>query len=219
MSTLWPRVNRWLTWFHRWSGVVLCLLFIAWFASGAVLLYVPYPALAERDRLAHSEPVDASRLTQRPAMALAKAPGSEQLLLISVAGRPIYLAYGSDGRPVAVPPPLAAPVFSVSGGPGCRVLVDAPVGGAGLAGSSDAVFELELQAASPMDAVASSPAIAIPVVFMVPPWTLCVYVQARRCSGLWNPGNHLGLPALSGGMPARGPGERRRGPPTDGPPR
>lgn len=103
MSTLWPRVNRWLTWFHRWSGVVLCLLFIAWFASGAVLLYVPYPALAERDRLAHSEPVDASRLTQGPAMALAKAPGSEQLLLISVAGRPIYLAYGSDGRPVAVP--------------------------------------------------------------------------------------------------------------------
>ena len=37
MGTLWPRVNRWLTWFHRWSGVVLCLLFIAWFASGAVL--------------------------------------------------------------------------------------------------------------------------------------------------------------------------------------
>jgi uncharacterized iron-regulated membrane protein len=103
MSALWPRMNRWLTWFHRWSGVVLCLLFIAWFASGAVLLYVPYPALAERDRLAHSEPVDASRVTQDAAGVLAQAPETEQLLLISVAGHPTYLAYAADGKPVAIP--------------------------------------------------------------------------------------------------------------------
>jgi uncharacterized iron-regulated membrane protein len=101
MGNLWPRVNRWLTWFHRWSGVVLCLLFIAWFASGAVLLYVPYPALAERDRLAHSEPVDVSRLTRTPSAALVRAPHTEQLLLISVAGRPMYLAY-AGGKPVVV---------------------------------------------------------------------------------------------------------------------
>src|SRR5882757_7053109 len=101
MGNLWPRVNRWLTWFHRWSGVVLCLLFIAWFASGAVLLYVPYPALAERDRLAHSEPVDVSRLTRTPSAALAGSPHIEQLLLISVAGRPTYLAY-AGGKPVVV---------------------------------------------------------------------------------------------------------------------
>lgn len=103
MSTLWPRVNRWLTWFHRWSGVVLCLLFIAWFASGAVLLYVPYPSLAESERLAHSEVVDTSRVTRSPATALAQAPGAKQLALISVAGHPMYLAYAADGKPVAVP--------------------------------------------------------------------------------------------------------------------
>jgi uncharacterized iron-regulated membrane protein len=103
MGTLWPRVNRWLTWFHRWSGVVLCLLFIAWFASGAVLLYVPYPALSEHDRLAHSEAIDASRVTRSAAVALARVPGAEELSLISVAGHPIYLAYASDGKPAAIP--------------------------------------------------------------------------------------------------------------------
>ena len=120
MSTLWPRVNRWLTWFHRWSGVVLCLLFIAWFASGAVLLYVPYPSLAEHDRLAHSEVVDTSQVTRSPAAALAQAPDAKQLALISVAGRPMYLAYAADGTPVSVagndgPAPvlLSAPIAQI----------------------------------------------------------------------------------------------------------
>ncbi|HEV7448563.1 MAG TPA: PepSY domain-containing protein [Steroidobacteraceae bacterium] len=103
MGALWLRTNRWLTWFHRWSGVLLCLLFIAWFASGTVLLFVPFPSLGDRDRLAHSEPVDSSHLTQNPAAVLAKVPGADQLLLVSVAGRPIYLAFAADGKPVAVP--------------------------------------------------------------------------------------------------------------------
>src|SRR5882724_7863228 len=101
MGSLWLRTNRWLTWFHRWSGVVLCLLFIAWFASGAVLLYVQFPALAQSDRLAHSEPVDGSRLAREPAAVLANAPGAGRLLLVSVAGHPTYLAFLADGRPVA----------------------------------------------------------------------------------------------------------------------
>jgi uncharacterized iron-regulated membrane protein len=92
-----------LTWFHRWSGVVLCLLFIAWFASGTVLLFVPFPSLSEHDHLAHSEPVDESQLTHDPAAVLAEAPGTDQLLLVSVAGHPIYLAFAADGKPVAIP--------------------------------------------------------------------------------------------------------------------
>jgi uncharacterized iron-regulated membrane protein len=103
MGVLWLRTNRWLTWFHRWSGVVLCVLFIAWFASGTVLLFVPFPSLAERDRLAHSEPVEGSKVTRDPAAVLAKAPGTDQLLLVSVAGQPIYLAFAGNGKPVAVP--------------------------------------------------------------------------------------------------------------------
>jgi uncharacterized iron-regulated membrane protein len=102
MGSLWPRTNRWLTWFHRWSGVVLCLLFVAWFVSGGVLLYVPFPALAQSDRLAHGEPVDGSRLTREPAAVLEETPGADRLLLISVAGHPTYLAFAADGRPTAL---------------------------------------------------------------------------------------------------------------------
>jgi hypothetical protein len=102
MSSLWPWTNRWLTWFHRWSGVALCLLFVAWFASGAVLLYVPFPALTQSDHLAHSEPIDGSRPIRDPATVLAEAPGAERLLLVSIAGHPTYLAFSADGRPTAL---------------------------------------------------------------------------------------------------------------------
>lgn len=115
MSTgsLWPRVNRWLTWFHRWSGVVLCLVVIAWFVSGVVLIYVPFPALSDHDRLLHSEPIDATRLVREPAAVLAQVPGADQLLLVSVAGQPTYLAFRDDGLPIAVAgddEPVAAPL-------------------------------------------------------------------------------------------------------------
>ncbi|HWM71951.1 MAG TPA: hypothetical protein VNO35_35650, partial [Steroidobacteraceae bacterium] len=102
MNALWPWTNRWLTWFHRWSGVVLCLLFVAWFVSGAVLLFVPFPALSQGERLAHGEPVDIAKLIREPSEALAAAPGAERLLLISVAGHPTYLAFSSEGWPVAL---------------------------------------------------------------------------------------------------------------------
>ena len=33
---------------HRWWGIVFCLLFAMWFASGIVMHFVPFPARAER---------------------------------------------------------------------------------------------------------------------------------------------------------------------------
>jgi PepSY-associated TM region len=38
---------RVLTWLHRWCGVVFCLLFAMWFASGIVMHFVPFPARSE----------------------------------------------------------------------------------------------------------------------------------------------------------------------------
>lgn len=102
MGSLWLSTNRWLTWFHRWAGIVLGLIFVAWFVTGAVLLYVPFPALAEHDRLEHGEPIDGSRLTEAPAAVLARAPGTEQLQLVSIAGRPVYLALPANGKPMAI---------------------------------------------------------------------------------------------------------------------
>ena len=97
MRPLWPRVNRWLTWFHRWAGVVLGLLFAAWFASGAVLHFVGFPSLPAADRFARSEIIDLRRLNVAPSAALARAEvvtGTspvDGVRLISVAGTPTYI--------------------------------------------------------------------------------------------------------------------------------
>ena len=97
MRPLWPRVNRWLTWFHRWAGVVLGLLIAAWFASGAVLHFVGFPSLPAADRFARGETIDLRRLDIAPADALARAEavaGAQSvdgMRLISVAGTPTYI--------------------------------------------------------------------------------------------------------------------------------
>src|ERR1700726_2812358 len=92
MSTLWSSANRWLTWFHRWAGVVLCVLFAMWFASGAVLHFVSFPSLSRADKHAGSETIDLSRVFIDPNDALTRAPLANDLRLLSVAGRPVYVA-------------------------------------------------------------------------------------------------------------------------------
>ncbi len=97
MRPLWPRVNRWLTWFHRWAGVVLGLLIAGWFASGAVLHFVGFPSLPAKDRYARSEVINLQRLNVAPAAALARAEAVARerpvdgMRLISVAGTPTYI--------------------------------------------------------------------------------------------------------------------------------
>ena len=43
---------------HRYLGIGLCLLFAMWFASGAVMVFQPYPAQTEAERFACLEPID-----------------------------------------------------------------------------------------------------------------------------------------------------------------
>ena len=43
---------RWLVVLHRYLGVAVGLLMLMWFATGAVMLFVPYPSLPESERLA-----------------------------------------------------------------------------------------------------------------------------------------------------------------------
>ena len=118
MQALWSRVNRWLTWFHRWAGVVLCLLFAIWFASGAVLHFVSFPSLSAADKHAGSEPIDMGQLRIEPSEALAKLPAATDLRLVSVGGRPVYLVQGTTG------------VWASIGGDTGEVL---PLGSAGIA--------------------------------------------------------------------------------------
>ncbi len=46
------RLRRWLYIGHRWIGIVTCLFFVMWFASGVVMMYVAFPALSDGERLA-----------------------------------------------------------------------------------------------------------------------------------------------------------------------
>jgi hypothetical protein len=102
VSTLWSSSNRWLTWFHRWAGVVLCLLFAIWFASGAVLHFVGFPALPAKEQRAGSEAIDLSQVVIDPSGALTRVPLATDLRLISAAGRPIYVAQQPTGSWISV---------------------------------------------------------------------------------------------------------------------
>lgn len=102
MRALWDRSNRWLTWFHRWAGVVLCLLFATWFASGAVLHFVGFPALPAHDRHRGSAELNFEQLALSPAEALTKVPDARDLRLLERAGHAAYLVESSTGEWTAV---------------------------------------------------------------------------------------------------------------------
>lgn len=65
------RWKRWLYLLHRWAGIVLCLLFAAWFVSGLVMMYVDFPQLDRSERLAGLPRLDFSRAQLSPKAAVA----------------------------------------------------------------------------------------------------------------------------------------------------
>jgi uncharacterized membrane protein len=93
---------RFLTWLHRWWGVLFCLLFAMWFASGIVMHFVSFPARSV-DRFAALLPIDPVGLVHGPAEAIAKS-GITDVLRVRLVGR-------SDG-----------PVYVISGPSSARVL-------------------------------------------------------------------------------------------------
>lgn len=64
---------RWLYFVHRWLGVGACLFFAMWFLSGLVMMYVPYPAYGQDERLEHLSPIEWSRVAVGPQAAMAAA--------------------------------------------------------------------------------------------------------------------------------------------------
>ncbi|HMN45253.1 MAG TPA: PepSY domain-containing protein [Povalibacter sp.] len=91
--TLW----RWLVVGHRWLGIVTCVLFALWFASGLVMMYVGYPQLTSQERLARLEPIDWSRVKVEPqavldGLSLPQYPRSFRLVMVN--GEPVYQIAG-----------------------------------------------------------------------------------------------------------------------------
>jgi uncharacterized membrane protein len=85
--------KRALIFVHRWMGVLFCLLFLTWFASGIVMMYWQYPQVSAADRLRRAPALDASRIHVSPQHAYARLEidspptGAE---LVTFDGRPAY---------------------------------------------------------------------------------------------------------------------------------
>src|SRR4051812_25853450 len=91
-------VRRALIYTHRWTGIVLGALFIAWFASGVVLMYAQMPRLSRADRLARLPLLDFHTAAVTPADAAAAVGyGVRTVRLGMFGGRPIYRLAGAEG--------------------------------------------------------------------------------------------------------------------------
>jgi uncharacterized iron-regulated membrane protein len=80
--------RRWLYLIHRWVGIVSCLLFAMWFASGLVMIYVPYPSLSLFERVAGQESIDWARVDVPPPISLKGTPRSLDLEMRN--GHPVW---------------------------------------------------------------------------------------------------------------------------------
>lgn len=98
------RLTAALVWFHRWVGVALCLMFAAWFLSGAVMVYVPFPTLDRAVAAGRAEPVAFAAVAVEPRAALAQSGVARpvSLRLASVRAVPTWLVQGEDGELVAI---------------------------------------------------------------------------------------------------------------------
>jgi len=89
---------RWLVVTHRYLGVALGLLMLAWCLSGVVMLFVAYPSLPQDERLARLPQIDWARCC---AFGEAIAPDArvEAAAVEQVAGRPVLrLKLAEGGR-------------------------------------------------------------------------------------------------------------------------
>ena len=94
------RIKRSLLFVHRWLGVVLCALFLLWFASGIGMMYWSMPAVSARDRLERAPALDPATIRLSPQEAAEKVgvtPSPAQTRLSSFDGRPVY-RFGAGGR-------------------------------------------------------------------------------------------------------------------------
>jgi hypothetical protein len=85
---------------HRYVGIATCVLFVMWFASGVVMMYVGFPQLTAAERFKGLAPLDLRTAHLLPAQALAAAGVDgwpRELRLEMVLGRPAYIVHPWEG--------------------------------------------------------------------------------------------------------------------------
>ena len=87
---------------HRWLGIVGCVFFVVWFASGIVMMYARMPELTSADRLVRSRPLDVSTLRvglAEAALATRRAP--DRVSIGMLRDRPVY-RFVAGGKRTAI---------------------------------------------------------------------------------------------------------------------
>ena len=98
-------LKRWLYLLHRWFGVVMCLAFALWFASGIVMMYVEYPELTEEERSYFLPRLNLDAINLSIAELETRLPAEksiQQLTLTTILGRPAFQAQLNDNRLLTV---------------------------------------------------------------------------------------------------------------------
>jgi len=94
---------------HRWIGVVLCILFALWYASGIGMMYWGMPSVTTSDRLSRAPAIDPARVLLSPREAVEKSARAgddwpaAQVRLTTFDGRPAYyvgsqVVYAESGQ-------------------------------------------------------------------------------------------------------------------------
>ncbi len=94
-------LRRWLYIGHRWVGIVTCLFFAMWFISGVVMMYVAFPGLSDKERLAALPDIVWEKVTLSPDDAMKKAGATRyprDLRLNMIADEPVYRLSSWDGQ-------------------------------------------------------------------------------------------------------------------------
>lgn len=102
---------------HRRLGLVLGPVVLLWFLSGVVLLWVPYPRLAEREWLTTAEAIrlhDCCAALDRLVQRLDRSDGIESVRIRMVGGRPVATAQYLTGAMAAVTADEAEPIAPLS---------------------------------------------------------------------------------------------------------
>lgn len=92
-GAVWKAVKRWIYLIHRWTGIVLCVLFAIWFVSGVVMMYVPFPSFRAEERVAMAPPIRWDMVRVGPDTVLDRLDAKafpEEMRLGMTGGEPVY---------------------------------------------------------------------------------------------------------------------------------
>jgi hypothetical protein len=111
------RLKRWTILLHLYLGVILCALFVMWFATGIVLMYAPFPAYSQGRQFERMPPLDCRQCAVPLADALRSMLSRDATSIVRLGmflDRPAWRYFGQDERWHAILADDGAPLMGVT---------------------------------------------------------------------------------------------------------